>query len=81
MIWAICRFPGVDLVRSVDYTADILAVVVWIDSAPCCGFCCTMFNAFKSQLKPFFASVVHFISIILFKTILSVLVLCMDMFI
>ena len=59
MIWAICRFPGVDLVRSVDYTADILAVVVWIDSVPCCGFCCTMFNAFKSQLKPFFASVVH----------------------
>lgn len=59
VIWAIRRFPGVDLVRSMDYTADILAVVVWIDSAPCCGFCCTMFNAFKSQLKPFFASVVH----------------------
>lgn len=53
------QITGVDFVRSVDYTADILAAVVWIDSAPCCGFYCAMFNAFKSQLKPFFASGVH----------------------
>ena len=66
--------------RSGAYTADILAAVVWMDSAPCCGIYSAMFKAFKSLSKLFCASGVQPISIIQFKTILGVLVLCMLMF-